>query len=31
MYKPLKSGKYRLIKDIITTQNTYISVEFIIE
>lgn len=31
MYKPLKSGKYRLVKDIITTQNTYISVEFTIE
>lgn len=31
MYKPLKKGKYRLVKDIITTQNTYISVEFTID
>lgn len=31
MYKPLKKGKYRLVKDIMTTQNTYISVEFTID
>lgn len=31
MYKPLKKGKYRLVKDIITTKKEYISVEFTID
>lgn len=31
IYKPLKSGKYRLVKDVHTTKQNYLFVEFTIE